>query len=411
MTGSFGAQLLSCALERSAPAASLLLAGLAVVLQVVAVLGLIHGLSWRRDRGGLLDTLILATAVCPVTALLLTDPHAGAAAAGRTPALSTVTLAMGDLLVMCVLARFSSVKHCRNVAFWLLVGSILAGTVAHGALVYRDVWGGGTALVVAGLAASGVLLAGAAAHPARAGLLGSALGSVVSPLVAAAVGSAGVATPGLLLMYATVRGTPIDPRAVTIGCMITATMVVARMVDLVATVQQQSRVLREQARQLDTLAHRDALTGLPNRRAWDVRIEQRRAQAVREGVSFLVVLVDLDHFKAYNDQHGHPEGDRLLHDAAEAWAEQLRDGDFLARYGGEEFGLILAEATDEDAARVIDRLRGATPYGQTFSAGVAGWTGEPTVVELLERVDQALYQAKKTGRNRTVFSRAEAHAS
>jgi diguanylate cyclase (GGDEF)-like protein len=151
---------------------------------------------------------------------------------------------------------------------------------------------------------------------------------------------------------------------------------------------------------LTEFAMTDELTGLPNRRAANERI----AQAVEHGEPVCLAILDLDHFKDYNDDHGHQAGDRLLKEAAAAWRASLRPADLLARYGGEEFVLLL-QGTDLAIARaIVDRLRAATPRGQSCSAGVAlRADGEPAA-SLLERADAALYEAKRAGRNRTLIA-------
>ena len=169
------------------------------------------------------------------------------------------------------------------------------------------------------------------------------------------------------------------------------------MVDLVVQVQ-------DKARQLDSVAHIDALTALPNRRAWDLELHRRIAAARRHGAPIVIAILDLDHFKRFNDEHGHQGGDVLLTDAAAAWRDQLRPEDLLARYGGEEFGAIFDHSRLADADRIIERLQAVTPGGQTFSAGAAQWNGSESAEELLARADIALYAAKRGGRNRVYVS-------
>ncbi len=113
-------------------------------------------------------------------------------------------------------------------------------------------------------------------------------------------------------------------------------------------------------------------------------------------------MLDLDHFKDYNDRQGHQAGDRLLKQLAGAWSNELRASDTLARYGGEEFALLLPTCSPERAIDVVGRLREATPDGQTCSAGIAAWDGTEAAAELIERADRALYEAKRAGRDRTV---------
>jgi diguanylate cyclase (GGDEF)-like protein len=154
---------------------------------------------------------------------------------------------------------------------------------------------------------------------------------------------------------------------------------------------------------LDELTRTDELTGLPNRRAWDDVFERELAAARRHGQPLSVAMLDLDHFKAYNDRHGHLAGDGLLRDAAAAWLQHLRASDVLARWGGEEFVLLLPGTTAPQAAELVLRLRGLLPDNVTFSAGVAASDGSVSARALLNAADQALYDAKAAGRDRVVI--------
>jgi diguanylate cyclase (GGDEF)-like protein len=156
----------------------------------------------------------------------------------------------------------------------------------------------------------------------------------------------------------------------------------------------------ELARQAET----DPLTGVANRRGLARALERDLAAARRTKRHLAVAMLDLDHFKAFNDTHGHPTGDLLLRNGVRAWREQLRAGDLLARYGGEEFVVVLPEVGDAVAAvRAIERVRVATP-GVTASAGIALWDGREPAAHLIRRADGALYEAKRSGRDRTVLA-------
>jgi diguanylate cyclase (GGDEF)-like protein len=152
---------------------------------------------------------------------------------------------------------------------------------------------------------------------------------------------------------------------------------------------------------LEEIAQTDELTGLPNRRAWQERIPAELARASRRSESLSVAMLDLDHFKHYNDTHGHQAGDRLLKQVASFWSNELRPTDTLARYGGEEFALALPACLLSQALTIVERFRTAIPDGQSCSAGLATWNGTETAEELLDRADRALYQAKRAGRNRS----------
>ena len=157
---------------------------------------------------------------------------------------------------------------------------------------------------------------------------------------------------------------------------------------------------------LTRLALTDQLTGLPNRRAWEDALLRELARCRRSGEPVCIAVIDLDEFKAFNDEHGHQAGDRILTETARAWQQQLRISDILARYGGEEFAALIPAWPLDRAVEVVERVRRATPAGLTASAGVASWDGEESGSELFGRADAALYEAKQRGRNRTVAAGA-----
>ena len=158
------------------------------------------------------------------------------------------------------------------------------------------------------------------------------------------------------------------------------------------------RVTEEDLREL---SERDPLTGVLNRRAWD----QLLGSALRKGTQPLyVALLDLDHFKHYNDRHGHPAGDALLRRAARAWRSAIRANDVLARYGGEEFAVLLAGCEADVAMDIAERLRSATIDEQHVSIGIARWDGTESADSLVARADKALYDAKHAGRNRVMLA-------
>jgi diguanylate cyclase (GGDEF)-like protein len=160
---------------------------------------------------------------------------------------------------------------------------------------------------------------------------------------------------------------------------------------------------REQlATSLAEVARTDELTGLGNRRAWDEEIARELNRAERDETPLCVAIVDLDDFKRYNDLNGHIAGDRLLKELASAWTRELRATDVLARYGGEEFALALPGCSMDDATTLIERLRVATPAGETCSAGIVLWDGVEAAEDLVGRADMALYDAKETGRDKIV---------
>ncbi|MBY8964528.1 diguanylate cyclase [Algiphilus sp. NNCM1] len=161
---------------------------------------------------------------------------------------------------------------------------------------------------------------------------------------------------------------------------------------------------------------RDPLSGLFNRRYLEETLTREMARAERDGTSFALLMVDIDHFKSFNDQHGHALGDWVIKRVADMLREQRRGGDVTCRYGGEEFVIALFETTAEDAVERAEALRAAiqtirlpAPYegepGITISIGMAAFpTHGTTQSELLAAADGALYAAKRSGRNCVVVA-------
>ena len=158
-----------------------------------------------------------------------------------------------------------------------------------------------------------------------------------------------------------------------------------------------------------TSALRDALTGLPNRMAYDGRLTSEIGRWQREGTPLSLVIVDIDEFKLINDTYGHQAGDRVLKYLARELEGQVRAQDFFARYGGEEFVLILPNTDAEGAMRLSETLRahieschfkhGGRPVVVTVSGGVATFATGETKEEVFSRADASLYAAKAGGRN------------
>lgn len=164
---------------------------------------------------------------------------------------------------------------------------------------------------------------------------------------------------------------------------------------------------------LEQLATRDGLTGLANRRCFDDTLRAEWARALRQRIPLSLLMVDVDHFKAYNDANGHQGGDECLKRVAAAVASEMRTNDLVARYGGEEFAVILPNESLKGAATVAERIRTRVeqlrlPDGLpskkhvTVSIGAATAMAGPdtSAGELVAIADAALYRAKQTGRNR-----------
>ena len=184
------------------------------------------------------------------------------------------------------------------------------------------------------------------------------------------------------------------------------------------------RLLREQALELRSQTFSDGLTGIANRRHFDVAMEKEVRRAKRAGTPLSLLMIDIDCFKAYNDHYGHQQGDDCLIKVAGALAHMLkRPLDLIARYGGEEFAVILPEMDGEQSAHMAEMMRLSivgmclphtkSEHGEhvTVSIGLATHAGaDGDVTCLVGAADRALYAAKRAGRNRVVLDAAQALA-
>lgn len=170
-------------------------------------------------------------------------------------------------------------------------------------------------------------------------------------------------------------------------------------------------------RQLISAAHTDALTGLPNRMYFDVRLEQEFSRADRDKTPLCLGLIDLDHFKLVNDTYGHECGDQVLVHLAKLIDESIRASDIVCRVGGEELVVLMPNAAMEEAQEILERLRLAIentsiPWKShrialTASTGLAEYTSLQDKDDLYAKADKALYLAKQRGRNQVICAMRE----
>lgn len=169
-------------------------------------------------------------------------------------------------------------------------------------------------------------------------------------------------------------------------------------------VQQLFTFLRMHSSNLILLARTDPLTGVSNRRAFDEDLEHALERCRQDRMPLCLALIDIDHFKEFNDHRGHQAGDRLLKEITAHWRSQLRDGDLISRVGGDEFVIVLPGCPLDSAERILGRLCINSPTGATCSTGLATWDGQESLTELTARADAALYAAKENGRDQIVVA-------
>lgn len=183
-----------------------------------------------------------------------------------------------------------------------------------------------------------------------------------------------------------------------------------------------SQAMKDMQRDLEQVrkeALTDSLTNLANRKAFDAEIRRIAKEAESAGTAFCLIMLDIDHFKSFNDNYGHQVGDQVLRLVARTLIEGVKGRDIAARFGGEEFSLILPETNTQGALKVADYLRKAVAGKEvinrntggklgriTMSGGVAQYLPGESVESLIERADAALYSAKHNGRNQIAVAPA-----
>lgn len=182
------------------------------------------------------------------------------------------------------------------------------------------------------------------------------------------------------------------------------------LVDRVASMELEAKGFRDHLEEQRQKALLDPLTGLPNRAAWTERLDLELARLQRYGGDLLLAVLDIDHFKRINDDYGHLAGDKVLKIIAGELFKRLRKTDFIARFGGEEFVLLVPSTPMEGGLKLLDTLRSAIencPFhfkGErvtiTLSGGISSFSSAERSEQVFERADQALYRAKRGGRNR-----------
>ena len=188
---------------------------------------------------------------------------------------------------------------------------------------------------------------------------------------------------------------------------------VGRMRSRIRELERESHSLHASLQEEHRLSMIDALTGIPNRAAYDGRMDQEFRRWKRFGRTVAILAWDIDRFKTINDAYGHKAGDRVLRIFGQQLAKHVRETDFVARYGGEEFVMLLVGSSPAEAYDVADKIRieisqlgfhfHDKPVTITASCGITNFIAEDTADIAFDRADRALYQAKEAGRNRCVI--------
>lgn len=364
------------------------------VAMIAALVRLVHLRQAGRSRETWIDTAVMTLAAACVVATVVIVPMLTSTAAPEWTTVIALAYPLLDVVVLSVLIRLLVDVERLNpalslltlsVAFTLTADLMFNSLVAQGIVEDSPVWVevlflAGILLLTAAATAPGatrITRPSATTHRTKTRLIGLAVAALTAPT---------------LLAFAVWGEVGSTARLLAVASIAMILLILWGALILMSMVEQQASLLAD-------LARKDGLTGLPNRRTWDFELGRAATQTAVDGIPLTVAILDLDHFKAYNDRCGHPAGDALLVKCARAWQSQLQAPALIARYGGEEFTVLLPGVSQADARDVLDRLRLATPDDQTVSIGFAQRGPGEEATETLQRADQALYRAKSSGRD------------
>lgn len=360
----------------------------------------------KGDRASLIDASVIAIGAGLLSWLFLIGPYASDAQRSVLVKLAFVAYPAADLLVFAVAVRLLVGPGTRPASYRLLSASLLVVLATDTVYVLMQLAGTyttGNALDATWLA-SYALLGAAALHPSMRMLAepSEAAAAHTSRWRLGLLAVASLVAPATLVIPTTLDGA-ISHAVIAGASAALFLLVVARLAGLVD----------EQRRAAVT----DGLTGLYNRRFFEATLALEAEHAARPGRDLGLLVLDIDHFKRVNDAHGHQAGDAVLRVLAARLAAAIRDGDVVARYGGEEFVVLLRNTSVEAVPETAERLRravGDVPVvladdlwlAVTVSVGGAAWPVHARSADELVRIaDQALYAAKRLGRNRVQIGR------
>ena len=365
----------------------------------------VRSMRSEHDLMALLDAAIVTVGVAVPAVAFVIAPVSTDTSLPMLGRLVASAYPLADLFLLAVLARLILMPGGHTPALRLLAASLgmtFVADCAYNLGILQDdstlgwVWADTLWL------SSYALLALACLHPSVRTLGEPSVSTPTGTCSKLSVLAAAAMLPGVTLLVDGRGDGVVAWQTIGAGVVVLSGLVLARMALMLRHVQ-------TQAADIAAVARVDSLTGAPNRRTWDHELARACAEAHERTEPLSVAMIDLDHFKRYNDEHGHQSGDRLLRETVMAWTRDLDPDHLLARYGGEEFAMLLPGLHPAAAQVVVERLRTRMPAGQTFSAGVAAWHPGTEPSAALASADRALYRAKRAGRDLVLVADESTH--
>ena len=366
-----------------------------------ALLMLVRRVHPGRDREAWIDTMIVTIAATAIVGIVVLGPTVRASTSTDLATTISLLYPLLDIVMLSGLVRLILGWRNANPSLLMLVGGF--GVTLAADLLYNGLTSNGLdtlspAWLDALFLLSLVVLTASASAPGA--------DTVDTPVARESSANSSGRVFGLTVGVLTIPvllltvGYTEDNAAVALlsaAAILVIFLVLWRVRRLLATVDAQSK-------QLATQARTDGLTGIANRRTLDYELERLDANPATTTSPLTVAMLDLDHFKEFNDEFGHRVGDDILVQSARAWRQVLDGTGFLARYGGEEFTILLPGFAVGEVRDLLEAVRAATPKALTVSVGAAERVGTESGFDVLNRADQALYRAKESGRDRLVIA-------
>lgn len=364
----------------------------------LALASLLRGRT-GRDSGAVLDATVAALGLGVLIWQFVVVPQVADTDLSLLALVVSCAYPAGDILLLGLVLRLAFARQTMGLAGILMTLSLcmmFVADIGFTLLEMNETYSQGSVIDLGWLASYGLL--GAAAVTWSSTHVEQRSAEVLPPGRLVLLGITSLTATAVLIWHGA-TGSSVDTVSVASVSACLFILVLLRMHGLVRRVEKQAWRVEKQAWELEQLSVTDSLTGLANRRSWDLVTPRAFGIASRTGDPVCVAMLDLDHFKRFNDENGHAAGDDFLRAAADAWRGVVRDGDVLARYGGEEFALLLPGCASAEAEEVVARIREVIPGGQTCSAGIAQRLPDEPSGEALHRADRALYTAKARGRD------------